>query len=75
MQIIQELMHGTPGPAVRYTVPPPVVEDVTPKLESLQNVIYEKQIEVDRCVLVLKREKEMLRLYEECSFVPSPTRP
>ena len=27
-------------------------------------------MEVDRCVLVLKREKEKLRLLEECSFVP-----
>ena len=37
-------------------------------LESLQNVVHEKQMEVDRCVLVLKREKK-LRLLEECSLV------
>ena len=39
-------------------------------LESLQNIIHEKQMEVDRCVLVLKCETEKLRLLEECSFVP-----
>ena len=39
-------------------------------LEFLQNITHEKQVEVDRCVPVLKREKEKLRLLEECSFVP-----
>ena len=38
-------------------------------LESLQNVVHEKQMEVDRCVLVLKREKEKMRLLKECSLV------
>ena len=69
VQIIQERVHGTRRLAVSFSVPPPVVEDVTPELESLQNVIHEKQIEVDRCVIVLKRGKEKLRLLEECSFV------
>ena len=39
-------------------------------LEFLQNIIHETPVEVDRCVLVLRREKEKLRLLEECSFVP-----
>ena len=42
-------------------------------LEFLQNITHEKQVEVDRCVPVLKREKEKLRLLEECSFVPHTT--
>ena len=37
---------------------------------SLQNIIHEKQMEVDRCVLVLKRERDRLRLLEECSSAP-----
>ena len=37
---------------------------------SLQNIIHEKQMEVDRGVLVLKREKNKLRLLEECSLAP-----
>ena len=39
-------------------------------LEFLQSTIHEKQVEVDCCVPVLKREKEKWRLLEECSFVP-----
>ena len=39
-------------------------------LEFLQCIIHEKQVEVDRCVPVLKCEKEKLRLLEVCSFVP-----
>ena len=38
--------------------------------ESLQNVLHEKQMEVDRSVLALKREKDTLRLFEECSSAP-----
>ena len=43
---------------------------ITCTLESLQNVFHEKQMEVDRGVLVLKREKDRLRLLEECSSAP-----
>ena len=44
---------------------------ITCTLESLQNVLHEKQMEVDRGVLVLKREKDRLWLLEECSYAPS----
>ena len=43
---------------------------ITCTLESLQNVLHEKQIEDDRGVLVLKREKDRLLLLEECSSAP-----
>ena len=36
-----------------------------------QNVFHEKQMEVDRGVLVLKRDKNRLRLLEECLSAPS----
>ena len=35
-----------------------------------ESIVHEKQVEVDRCVLVLKREKEKWRFLEDCSFVP-----
>ena len=47
----------------------PSPEELT-SLESLQHIIHEKQVEVDRCVRVLKRDTEKLRLLEKCSYVP-----
>ena len=42
---------------------------ITCTLEPLQNAFHEKQMEVDRGVLVLKREKDRSRLLE-CSSAP-----
>ena len=63
-------------PSVPSATPVPVIVHLSPVLQSslrwnlFQNVIHEKQMEVDRCVFVFKREKEKLRLLEDCSCVP-----
>ena len=43
---------------------------ITCTLECLQNVLHEKQMEVDRGVLVLKCEENRIQLLEDCSSVP-----
>ena len=63
----------TPVSVIEYVAPALVIKpspEELSALESLQNDIHKKQMEVDRRVLVLKREKDKLRLLEECSFVP-----
>ena len=64
---------ATPVSVIEYVALAPVIE-LSPEelsaLKTLQNVFHEKHMEVDRYVLVLKREKEKLRLLGECSFVP-----
>ena len=59
-------------PVVEYVAPPPVIapspEELS-ALESVQNIIHERRVDVDRCVRVPKRETEKLPLLEECSFV------
>ena len=63
-----------PASQVTYSLPEPGPAELS-ALESLQNVIHEKQMEVDdRGVLVLKREKDKLRLLEEW-FECSSSRP
>ena len=78
VDLVPVLPHEHLPPAMEYIAPVSPVTDSLAEtgpaalsaLESLQNVIHEKQMEVDRCVLVLKRAKDTLRLLEECSFAP-----
>ena len=55
--------------AMEYIMPEPGPAELS-ALESLQSVIHQKQMKVDRGVVVLKSEKNKLRLFEECSFAP-----
>ena len=74
---MKQIETARPAPVVEDVAPAPVIDPsslealvIEPSsLEALQNMIHEKQVEVDRCVRVLKRETEKLRLLEECSFV------
>ena len=67
-QTVKQIETARPAPVVEDVAPAPVIEPSA--LEALQNIIHEKQVEVDRCVQMLKRETEKLRLLEECSFAP-----
>ena len=62
---------ATPVSVIEYVAPAPATEpEELSALEFLRNIYHEKQVEVDRCVAVHKRETEKLRLLEECSCVP-----
>ena len=78
VDLVPVLPHEHLLPAMEYIAPASPVTDSLPELglaelsalESPHNVFHEKQMVVDRRVLVLKREKDKLRLLVECSFAP-----
>ena len=70
VDLVLVLSHEHILPSMEYIAPTSPVTDSLPELgpaalfalESLQNIIHGKQMEVDRCFLVLKGEKDRLRL-------------
>ena len=78
VDLVPVLPHEHLLPVMEYIAPTSPVNDSLPEpgpaelsaLESLHNVIHEKQMEVDRCVRVRWRENDRLRLLEECSSAP-----
>ena len=59
---------ATPVLVIEYMAHAP--EPSLAELESLQSVIHEKQLEVDRYVRVLKRDTEEFRLLQKSALVP-----
>ena len=78
VDLVLVLPHEHLPLAMEYIAPASPVTDSLPELglaelsalESPQNVSHEKQMDVDRRVVVLEREKDKLPLLEECSFAP-----